>query len=150
MTDPNLPTTRTRINGFNLTLAEKTWAQKELDAHPDLATTWNPETDVNLIDFIKQSATQSPPELTVFEDLGQSIHLDMLWAASSFSSLLSQLFLPVLTMYYKARMGFNTGITYLPLLHLLSNKFSSSTHSGPKAVKATGLVHKRGGRKKKN
>ncbi|PRP89494.1 hypothetical protein PROFUN_01357 [Planoprotostelium fungivorum] len=48
-------------------------------------------------------------ELTVFEDLGQSVHLDMLWAASSFSSLLSQLFLPVSTMYYKARMGFNTG-----------------------------------------
>ncbi|PRP74963.1 hypothetical protein PROFUN_15996 [Planoprotostelium fungivorum] len=44
-------------------------------------------------------------ELTVFEDLGQSIHLDMLWAASSFSSLLSQLFLPVSTMYYKARIG---------------------------------------------
>ncbi|PRP79721.1 hypothetical protein PROFUN_12655 [Planoprotostelium fungivorum] len=62
----------------------------------------------------------------------------VLWAASSFSSLLSQLFLPVSTMYYKARMGFNTGIIYLPLPHLLSNKFPSSTHSGPKAVKATG------------
>ncbi|PRP83241.1 hypothetical protein PROFUN_09453 [Planoprotostelium fungivorum] len=61
MTDPNLPTMRTRINGFNITLAEKTWAQKELDAHPDLATTWTPEIDVNLIAFIKQSATQSPP-----------------------------------------------------------------------------------------
>ncbi|PRP75198.1 hypothetical protein PROFUN_15961 [Planoprotostelium fungivorum] len=89
-------------------------------------------------------------ELTVFEDLGQSVYLDMLWAASSFSSLLSQLFLPVSTMYYKARMGFNTGITYLPLLHLLSNKFSSSTRSGTQAVKATGLVHKTGRTKKKN
>ncbi|PRP82477.1 hypothetical protein PROFUN_09724 [Planoprotostelium fungivorum] len=61
MTDPNLPTMRTRINGLALTLAEKSWAQKELDAHPDLATTWTPETDVNLIAFIKQSATQSAP-----------------------------------------------------------------------------------------
>ncbi|PRP76601.1 hypothetical protein PROFUN_15010 [Planoprotostelium fungivorum] len=79
------------------------------------------------------------PKLTVFEDLRQSVHLDMLWAASSFLSLLFQLFLPVSTMYYKARMGFNTGITYLPLLHLLSNKFLSSTRSGPKAVEATGV-----------
>ncbi|PRP76771.1 hypothetical protein PROFUN_14784 [Planoprotostelium fungivorum] len=61
MTDPNLPTMRTRINGLALTLAEKTWAQKELDAHPDLASTWTPETDVNLTAFIKQSATQSAP-----------------------------------------------------------------------------------------
>ncbi|PRP74713.1 hypothetical protein PROFUN_16145 [Planoprotostelium fungivorum] len=61
MTDPNLPTMRTRINGLALTLAEKTWAQEELDAHPNLASTWTPETDVNLTAFIKQSATQSAP-----------------------------------------------------------------------------------------
>ncbi|PRP82482.1 hypothetical protein PROFUN_09729 [Planoprotostelium fungivorum] len=45
MTDPNLPTMRTCINGLALTLAEKTWAQKELTAYPDLASTWTPETD---------------------------------------------------------------------------------------------------------
>ncbi|PRP74876.1 hypothetical protein PROFUN_16143, partial [Planoprotostelium fungivorum] len=61
MTDPNLPNIRTRINGLALTLAEKTWAQKELDAHPNLVPTWTPETDIDLIAFIKQSATQSAP-----------------------------------------------------------------------------------------
>ncbi|PRP78608.1 hypothetical protein PROFUN_13557 [Planoprotostelium fungivorum] len=59
MTDPNLPTMRTRINGLALTLAEKTWAQDKLTANPDLATTWTPETDIDLTAFIKQSATQS-------------------------------------------------------------------------------------------
>ncbi|PRP87884.1 hypothetical protein PROFUN_02621 [Planoprotostelium fungivorum] len=85
------------------------------------------------------TAVQAPAPQTA--PTGQSIHLDMLWAASSFSSLLSQLFLPVSTMYNKARIGFNTGITYLPLSHLLSNKFSSSTRSGPKAVEATGFYY---------
>ncbi|PRP74110.1 hypothetical protein PROFUN_16399 [Planoprotostelium fungivorum] len=61
MTDPNLPTMRTRINGLALTLAEKTWAQDKLTANPDLATTWTPETDVSLTAFIKQSAIQSTP-----------------------------------------------------------------------------------------
>ncbi|PRP72911.1 hypothetical protein PROFUN_16992, partial [Planoprotostelium fungivorum] len=66
MTDPNLPTMQTRINGLALLLTEKTWAQKELDAHPDLATTWTPETDDNLTAFIKQSATQSAPPARIY------------------------------------------------------------------------------------
>ncbi|PRP75675.1 hypothetical protein PROFUN_15383 [Planoprotostelium fungivorum] len=69
MTDPNLPTMQTRINGLALSLAEKTWAQDKLTANPDLATTWTPETDVNLTAFIKQSATQSaPPALAHTEE----------------------------------------------------------------------------------
>ncbi|PRP78746.1 hypothetical protein PROFUN_13324 [Planoprotostelium fungivorum] len=72
MTDPNLPTMRTRINGLALTLAEKTWAQEKLDAHPNLASTWTPETDVDLIAFIKQSATQSAPPGPLWGSTGLS------------------------------------------------------------------------------
>ncbi|PRP75146.1 hypothetical protein PROFUN_15986 [Planoprotostelium fungivorum] len=72
MTDPNLPTMRTRINGLALTLAEKTWAQDKLTANPDLATTWTPETDVDLIAFIKQSATQSAPPGPLWGSTGLS------------------------------------------------------------------------------
>ncbi|PRP80854.1 hypothetical protein PROFUN_11409 [Planoprotostelium fungivorum] len=72
MTDPNLPTMQTRINGLALTLAEKTWAQKELTANPDLASTWTPETDVNLTTFIKQSATQSASPAIEDSDLTEA------------------------------------------------------------------------------
>ncbi|PRP73626.1 hypothetical protein PROFUN_16733 [Planoprotostelium fungivorum] len=63
---------RTCINGLALTLAEKTWAQDKLKANPDLATTWNPETDVNLTAFIKQSATQFAPPGPLWGSTGLS------------------------------------------------------------------------------
>ncbi|PRP78568.1 hypothetical protein PROFUN_13401 [Planoprotostelium fungivorum] len=66
MTDPNLPTLRTCINGLVLTLAKKIWAQEKLDAHPNLASTLTLETDVDLIAHIKAS-TVTPAVPTMID-----------------------------------------------------------------------------------